>query len=62
MKNIFDYPQKYIEEINKKVKIDKPSYYRGKSMAVVFLTKFCPVECPFCFFQSKKETLNIILK
>lgn len=58
MKNIFNDPQNYIEEIEKNVQIHIPPYYRGKSMAVVFLTKFCPVECPFCFFQSKKRKIE----
>lgn len=57
MINVFNNPQKYIEEINDSIKMEKISVYPGKSMAVVFLTKFCPVECPFLFlsFETKER-------
>ena len=58
MTNIFNNPQKYIDEIYDKIKINNLSIFEGKSMAVVFLTKFCPVECPFCFFHSKQKNRN----
>lgn len=36
MINVFNNPQKYIEEINDSIKMEKISVYPGKSMAVVF--------------------------
>jgi len=54
--NIFNNPTKYLKEILSKVQIKSPKKLTGKSMAVVFLTKICPVGCPFCFFRSSKET------
>lgn len=60
MNNIFNSPQKYVNEINKKIQINNPITFNGKSMAVVFLTKFCPVKCSFCFFRSKDKTENLV--
>jgi hypothetical protein len=54
MENIFNSPamyRKFILECNNLVKYDaKP--YRGKSFICLFLTRFCGVGCPFCFFKS----------
>lgn len=53
--NIFDNSKKYLDDILQKVKIAKPTYLSGKSMAVAFFTKLCPVGCSFCFFRSNNE-------
>ena len=57
MLNIFDNPSKYIEDIVTKVKIDKGKLkkFKGKTMAFVFFTKFCDVQCSHCFFRSDNE-------
>ena len=57
MTNIFNEPLKYISEISDNISItkDKRKVFRGKTMAFVFLTKFCDVECAHCFFRSKRR-------
>ena len=56
-KNIFDEPNKYIHEIVTKVRIreDNLRKFKGKTMAFVFFTKFCDVQCSHCFFRSDNE-------
>lgn len=58
--NIFDDPEKYIKEIVEKVRIpeNKRKIFSGKTMAFLFLTKFCDVECAHCFFKSRKNVDN----
>ncbi|MBA3814336.1 MAG: radical SAM protein [Alphaproteobacteria bacterium] len=54
MKNVFDSPTIYsktIVETNNLVRYDTNTY-RGKSFLCLFLTRFCGVGCPFCFFKS----------
>jgi len=53
--NIFDESTKYLNEILQQVKVTNPSYFTGKSMAVAFFTKLCPVGCSFCFFKSNNN-------
>lgn len=50
--NIFEYPEHYIKEIVQKIRIpeEKRKKFPGKTMAFLFLTKFCDVECAHCFF------------
>lgn len=57
MTNIFNKPLNYISEItnNLTIPIENRKKFEGKSMAFVFLTKFCDVECAHCFFRSKKR-------
>ncbi len=52
--NIFDNPQKYREAILRQhdLIVPKESEFTGKSLICVFLTSYCGVGCPFCFFQS----------
>jgi broad specificity phosphatase PhoE len=52
--NIFDNPQKYRENILKQTNLIVPekSRFDGKSLICVFLTSYCGVGCPFCFFKS----------
>ena len=56
-KNIFDRPNTYIQEIITKVRIceEKRKTFKGKTMAFVFFTKFCDVQCSHCFFRSDNE-------
>ena len=60
-KNIFDKPKPYIQEIITKVKIhkDKMKSFKGKTMAFVFFTKFCDVQCSHCFFRSDNEGFDL---
>ena len=60
-KNIFDEPNKYIQEIVTKVRIreDKLKKFKGKTMAFVFFTKFCDVQCSHCFFRSDNEGYDL---
>lgn len=54
MQNIFNSPNIYrksILESNNLVQYDTSSY-GGKSFICLFLTRFCGVGCPFCFFKS----------
>lgn len=57
MINVFDEPQKYILDItnNITIPINNRKKFNGKTMAFVFLTKFCDVECAHCFFRSKRR-------
>ncbi len=60
-KNIFDKPNTYIQEIVTKVRIreDKLKKFKGKTMAFVFFTKFCDVQCSHCFFRSDNEGFDL---
>ncbi|MGN0929968.1 MAG: 4Fe-4S cluster-binding domain-containing protein [Alphaproteobacteria bacterium] len=51
--NIFNNPQYFRNLIlnNLKVNFVKENF-SGKGIACVFLTRFCPVSCEFCFFKS----------
>ncbi|MEL7666504.1 MAG: histidine phosphatase family protein [Candidatus Shapirobacteria bacterium] len=52
--NIFDNPQKYRENILRQTNLIVPEKGKidGKSLICVFLTSYCGVGCPFCFFKS----------
>lgn len=53
MKNIFDEPGTYINIINKiSVPKEKRKQFTGRSIAVVWLTKFCQANCRHCFNRS----------
>ncbi|MEI6079663.1 MAG: 4Fe-4S cluster-binding domain-containing protein [bacterium] len=56
--NYFDNPQYYRDLFLKNMKLIPTTSYTGKSKAGVFLTKFCPVGCAHCFFQSPKTNDN----
>ena len=55
--NIFSEPTKYINEIIQNVHIPKEEQkkFEGKSLASIFLTKFCDAGCSHCFFKSGKR-------
>ena len=50
---VFEYPQMCRDLILKHVKIKPASAYRGKSDLTVFNTKYCPVGCAHCYFDSR---------
>ena len=63
MKNIFETPNKYRKYIinSKNLVSSNAKLYSGKSFICLFLTRFCGVGCPFCFFKSppNKGTADI---
>ena len=51
--NPFDIPQKYRNIIlESRVLTFRKKEFKGKSLACLFLTRFCGVGCSFCFFKS----------
>lgn len=58
--NFFQHSEHYIKEIcnNLCIPPTKRKNFPGKSMAFLFLTKFCDVECAHCFFKSRKNINN----
>ena len=62
MENIFENPQKYIQKLKNIHLIDtkKIKDFSGKSIAVIFLTKYCNADCKFCIYKSprKKTKMN----
>ena len=63
MENIFEKPHEYRKYIldSKSLVSSDPTLYSGKSFICLFLTRFCGVGCPFCFFKSppNKGTADI---
>lgn len=58
--NIFDNPQKYREEILQLKNLINPQVntINGKSLICAFLTAYCGVGCPFCFFKSPNPKIK----
>lgn len=53
LQNIFDNPQKYLNEIkNVVIPVEKRKEFNGKTLLCVWLTKLCPAKCECCFFRS----------
>lgn len=53
MKNIFDRPCYYIEQVKKvRVSEKKRKKFNSKSMLCAWVTKLCPARCESCFFKS----------
>lgn len=53
MEELFKKPQYYRNVILKNIKKDLVKEdFKGKGIACVFLTRFCPLSCDFCFFKS----------
>lgn len=52
--NLFNNPQRYRESILRQTDLVVPEInkFDGKSLICVFLTSYCGVGCPFCFFKS----------
>lgn len=63
MVNIFDNPEKYLRELRAAPLIspDKATKYanefNGLSIAYVWLTRSCPLNCEYCFFKSGMRVL-----
>lgn len=57
MENIFKKPTKYIEKLREIQLLDINSNveFSGKSMAVIFLTKYCNAKCEFCIYKSPNK-------
>lgn len=61
MKNIFNNPKLYINQINDNIKnLKKINNINGKSFICVFFTKRCTAGCKFCFFKSNNKKLDDI--
>ena len=60
MENIFMNPMKYIEELRKIKLIDikKDIEFSGKSIAVIFLTRYCNADCKFCIYKSPMKQIK----
>lgn len=53
MNNIFDNPQKYLNELkNIVIPLEKRKKFNGKTLLCAWLTKLCPAKCECCFFRS----------
>lgn len=53
MENPFNNPEKYRAQILKSNLLNfKKKKLSGKSLACIFLTRFCSTGCPFCFYKS----------
>lgn len=61
MKNIFNFPGEFKEEIIKKIRIpkEKRKIFNGQSVICVYFTKFCDATCPFCAFESGMRKFQI---
>lgn len=58
--NFFENPQYYRELIlNNNIKLLEQKKITGKSLACIFLTKFCSVGCSFCFFKSPPARTSV---
>ncbi len=57
--NLFGIPQTYITQIIENVRVPegKRKVFAGKSLASIFLTKFCDAGCAHCFFKSGKDKI-----
>ena len=60
MKNIFDNPAKYIHQLERIQLIDikKEIEFPGKSIAVIFLTRYCNADCKFCIYKSPMKKIK----
>lgn len=59
MKDIFRNPQYYRNIILKNLNVNLvQEEFHGKGIACVFLTRFCPVSCDFCFFKSLPQNIK----
>lgn len=55
--NVFDEPNFYLNELKNIsfIKRDKQKRHTGKSVAVIFLTRYCNLGCDFCIYKSKPK-------
>lgn len=58
--NIFDESKFYLKELNKVnfIKEDKQKRHTGKSVAVIFLTRYCNLGCEFCIYKSRPKDIK----
>ena len=64
MENIFSNPMKYIEELRKIQLIDIKNdiEFSGKSIAVIFLTRYCNADCKFCIYKSPMKQIKEVTR
>lgn len=60
--NIFEQPNFYLHKLKnmKLIKYEKQKRHTGKSVAVIFLTRYCSLECAFCIYKSKSKDIKEI--
>lgn len=60
--NIFENPLHYLDILKSKplIKVDMQERHDGKSLAVIFLTRYCKVGCTHCIYHSKPKFRNNI--
>ena len=60
MENIFEHPTKYIQSLRniQLLNIKNNIEFSGKSIAVIFPTKYCNADCKFCIFKSPMKQNN----
>ena len=60
MINVFENPSIYIEKLRRieLVNINSKVEFSGKSIAVIFPTKYCNANCKFCIFRSPVKKNN----
>lgn len=60
VENLFNNPTQYLNEIKNKIIIPRERQVRHtkKSIAVIFLTRYCSAECGFCIYKSKDKKDN----
>lgn len=63
-KNIFENPNFYLNKLKntKLIKDENQQKHTGKSVAVIFLTRYCSLECAFCIYKSKPKNKKEINK
>lgn len=64
MENIFSNPMKYIEELRniQLIDIQKDIEFSGKSIAVIFLTRYCNADCKFCIYKSPMKQIKEVTR
>lgn len=60
--NVFEKPGFYLNRIKqlKLIKENKQKRHTGKSVAVIFLTRYCSLKCAFCIYKSRPKDVKEI--